>query len=56
MSVALGCAVGAPMWGSIYDFFGSYKPAVAVFPIIELIDLVIIVFLMVRYHATDWEK
>ena len=56
MSVALGCAIGSPLWGTIYDLFGSYKPAVAIFPIVEAVDLALIIFLMLRFKADYWEK
>jgi len=55
MATVLGCALGSPAWGMVYDFLGTYKPAVIIVPFIVIADGLILVRMMSDKRAVIWE-
>lgn len=42
MAISCGTACGSPVWGAVYDFFGSYRPAFLVMPVVMLVNACVI--------------
>lgn len=46
MASTCGTAVGSPMWGAVYDRFGSYRPAFFAVPVMILVNAAVILLVM----------
>ena len=46
MASTLGTACGSPLWGASYDWFGSYRPALVVMPVVIICNAAVILLLM----------
>lgn len=50
MATAFGVAVGSPIWGMFYDYFGSYHIAFMGAPVLLAVNLLLLVVLMRRKY------
>lgn len=46
MATAFGVAAGAPVWGTFYDYFGSYRGAFLGSPAVLAVNLILLVVLL----------
>lgn len=54
MAISCGTALGSPMWGAVYDYYGSYRPAFLVMPLVVIVNGLVIGWVMT--HCGTKEK
>ena len=46
MAISCGTALGSPMWGAVYDHFGSYRPAFLAMPFVVIVNCLVLAWAM----------